>query len=169
MEKEITLNFFGLHPSFRTINSVFPLNTLDVLFTAATAEDKSHDLAPALGAEEFQSSFSDKTLPRVAGNSLFSWVLCKVKLFGKGHPPIMLNRLKLGWETRLWHCRPCSSWQFGSEAGPAHPGKAEGRKGIQAVKLLDETFTLSFCKGKGFLLQGLGSPTLASKDWLGCV
>lgn len=160
MEKKIALNFFGLHPSSRTINSVFPSNTLDVPFTAATAEDKSHDLAPTLGAEEFLSSFSDKSLPRVVGSSLFSWVLCKVKLFSKGHPPIMLNRLKLGWETKLWHCRPCSSWQFRYEAGP---GKAEGRKGIQTVKLLNETFTLSFCKGKGFLLQGWGHPPWPAK------
>lgn len=113
MEKKITLNFFGLHPSFRTINSVFPLNTLDVLFTAATAEDKSHDLAPALGAEEFQSSFSDKTLPRVAGNSLFSWVLCKVKLFGKGHPPIMLNRLKLGGKQGCGTADPAAHGSLG--------------------------------------------------------
>lgn len=164
MEKKITLDFFGLHPSFRTINSVCPSNTLDVPFTAATAEDKSHDLAPTLGAEEFLSSFSDKSLPRVVGNSLFSWVLCKVK-FSQGHPPVMLSRLKLGWEireTRLWHCRPCSSRQFRHQAGP---GKAEGRKGIPAVKLQNGTFTLS-CKGKGFLLQGLGSPTLASRGCL---
>lgn len=66
---------------------------------AATAEDKSHDLAPALGAEEFLSSFSDKSLPRMVGYRLFSWALCKVRLFSKGHPTVTLNRLNVGWET----------------------------------------------------------------------
>lgn len=164
MGKKYTLNFFGLHPSSRTINSVFSSNTLDVPFTAATAEDKSHDLAPTLGAEEFLSSFSDKKIPSVVGNSLFSWVLCKVKLFSKGQPPVMLNILKFGWETRLWHFRLCSS-----RGRSCSPRKSRGRKGIQAVKLLNEIFTFSFCKGKGFLLQGLGSPILASKGWLGCL
>ena len=37
------------------------------------------------------------------------------------------------------------------------------------VKLLNETCTLSLCKGNGLLPYGLVSPTLASRNWLPCV
>lgn len=92
MEKKITLNFFGLHPSSRTINSVFPLNTLDVPFTA---EDKSQDLAPSLGAEEFLNSFSDKSLPRVvAKNSVFMGIL-QGQVVWQGPPANIAEEIKI--------------------------------------------------------------------------
>lgn len=131
-KKKITLKFFGLPPSSRTINSVFPLNTLDVPFTA---EDKSQDLAPSLGAEEFLNSFSDKSLLRVvAKNSVFMGIL-QGQVVWQGPPSNIAEEIKIRIGNKAVALQTLQLMGVEAQGKSCSPRKSRGKEKNSSCKI----------------------------------